>query len=155
MTTKESEPKAQDIDIVMISANANYVACRLKEAQMFVISMRNIQYQAEKEVRTKTNPKNIVLQEYHDFLDVSSKKNSDTFSSYQKYDHKIHLEKEQKPGHAPLYMIFSKELDTIKRILILIQPKDLFRQAWYLLFCQYFLLKNQEEEFDFVLITKD
>ena len=56
--------------------------------------MRDIQYQAEKKARAETDPKSIVSTEYHDFLDVFSKKNSDTLPLHQKYDHKIYLKKE-------------------------------------------------------------
>ena len=97
--TKTLEPKARDIDITMFGVDTYYVACRLKRAQVFAISMRDIQYQAEKEVRAKTNPKSVRPQEYHDFLDVFSKIDSNTLPPYQKYDHKIYLEDEQKPGH--------------------------------------------------------
>ena len=91
LATKTSEPRAKDIDIAMIGIDTYCIAYYLKKAQMFVISMKNIQYQAEKEVKTKTNPKIVVAQESHDFLNVFSKKNSDTLLSYQKYDHKIYL----------------------------------------------------------------
>ena len=79
--------------------------------------MKDIQYQAEKKARAETDPKSVVPQEYHDFLDVFSKKNSDTLPPHRKYDHKIHLEEEQKPGHAPLYKMSPKELDVVKRYL--------------------------------------
>ena len=59
-TTKTSEPKAKDIDITMIGADAYCAACHLKGAQVFVISMRDIKYQAEKEARAKTDPKSVV-----------------------------------------------------------------------------------------------
>ena len=117
LTTKISEPKAKDIDIAMIGVNAYCTACRLKRAQVFAVSMRDIQYQTEKEARAETDPKSVVPQEYHDFLDVFSKKDSDTLLLHRKYDHKIHLEEEQKPGLAPLYMMSPKELDAVKRYL--------------------------------------
>ena len=79
--------------------------------------MRDIQYQAEKKTEIEIDLKNVVTQEYHNFLDVFSKKDLDTLSLYWKYDHKIHLEKEQKPSHAQLYKIFPKELDAVKRYL--------------------------------------
>ena len=41
-TTKTSEPKAKDIDIAMIGADAYRAACHLKRAQVFAISMRDI-----------------------------------------------------------------------------------------------------------------
>ena len=114
---KTSEPKTKDIDIAMIGADAYRAACRLKGAQVFAVSMKDIQYQAEKEARAETNPKSVVPQEYYNFLDVFSKKNSDTLLSHQKYDHKIYLEEEQKPSHAPLYKMSPKELDAVKHYL--------------------------------------
>ena len=78
LATKTSEPKTKDIDIAIIGADAYRAACRLKGAQVFAISMKDIQYQAEKEARAETDPKSVVPQEYHDFLDVFSKKDSDT-----------------------------------------------------------------------------
>ncbi len=53
--------------------------------------MRDIEYQAEKEARDKTNLKSVVSQEYYNFLDVFSKKDLEILSSYRKYDHKIYL----------------------------------------------------------------
>ncbi len=41
---KTSEPKAKDIDIAMIGADTYCTTCRLKRAQMFAVSMRDIQY---------------------------------------------------------------------------------------------------------------
>lgn len=42
LATKTSQLKVKNIDIVMIGANTYYVACRLKKAQVFIISIRNI-----------------------------------------------------------------------------------------------------------------
>ena len=78
LTTKTSKPKAKDIDIAMIGADAYCTACHLKGAQVFAVSMRDMQYQAKKEARAETDPKNVVPQEYHDFLNVFSKNDSHT-----------------------------------------------------------------------------
>ncbi len=61
---------------------------------MFTVSIRDIQYQAEKKARAETDPKSVAPQKYHDFLDVLSKKDLDTLPLHRKYDHKIHLEEE-------------------------------------------------------------
>ena len=82
---------------------------------MFTLLMKNIQYQAKKEARAETNLTNVISQEYHNFLNVFSNKDLNTLPPYQKYDHKIHLEEKQKPGHIPLYKMSPKELDAIKR----------------------------------------
>ena len=44
MATKTSESKAKDTDIAMIGADAYCTAYYLKRAQIFTISMRDIQY---------------------------------------------------------------------------------------------------------------
>ena len=110
--------KTKEVEVVMIGADAYYVACRLKEAQVFAVSMTDLEYQVEKEAKPKTNPRTIILAEYHDlldvFLDIFSKKNSDTLPLHQKYNHKIILEKEQKHNYAPLYKILLQELDAVK-----------------------------------------
>ena len=56
LTTKTSKPKAKNIDIAMIGVDTYRAACRLKGAQVFAISMKNIQYQAKKKARVKTDP---------------------------------------------------------------------------------------------------
>ena len=89
----------------MIGADTYCVTCKLKRAQVFAISIRKLEYQAEKKTRPETNRKSIVLQEYHNSLDVFSKKDSDTLPSYQKYNHEIILEEQKKPGHTPLYKL--------------------------------------------------
>ncbi len=67
--------------------------------------MRDLEYQAEKEVSPETDPRTVVSAEYHNLLDVFSKKNSDILPPYRKYDHKILLEEQQKHSHTRLYKI--------------------------------------------------
>ena len=89
LATKTTKPKAKNIYIAMISMNVYCIVCHLKKAQIFTVLMRDIQYQAEKKARAEINPKSVVFQEYYNFLDIFSKKDSDTFSLHQKYNHKI------------------------------------------------------------------
>ena len=56
--------------------------------------MRDLEYQLEKKARPETDPKTLLLKEYQDFLDVFSKKDSDTLPLYQKYNYKIVLKEE-------------------------------------------------------------
>ena len=66
-----------------------------QKAEIFAISMRDIEYQLNKGIKPLTNPKTVVQEEYHDFLDVFSKGISDTLKPYGKYDHKIELLKDK------------------------------------------------------------
>lgn len=101
----------------MIGMNVYCIVYHLKRAQEFTISIKDIQYEAEKEGKAKTNPKSIISQEYHDFHDLFSKKDSNTLLSHHKYDWKIQLEEEQKPSFAKLYKMSLKELDVVKQYL--------------------------------------
>ena len=107
----------KEVDVAMIGADAYRAACRLRGAQVFAVSMRDLEYQAEKEARPETDPRSVVPEEYHNLLDVFSKKDSDTLPPHRKYDHKIILEEQQKHGHAPLYKMSPQELDAVKRYL--------------------------------------
>ena len=103
LEAKESTLATKKIDVTMIDADVYCVAYKLKRAQVFAVSMRDLEHQAQKEARPETHPKSIVPKEYHDLLDVFSKKNSDTLPPHQKYHHKIILEEKQKYGYALLY----------------------------------------------------
>lgn len=82
---------------------------------MFIVFMRDIQYIVKKKGRAETDLKSVLPQKYYDFLDDFLKKASDTLPPYQKYDHKIQLEKKQKPGHRSLYKMFLKESNAVKQ----------------------------------------
>ena len=49
--------------------------------------MKDIKYQLNKMVKTPTNPKTMMLKEYHKFLDVFLKEASDTLLPHSKYNH--------------------------------------------------------------------
>ena len=77
-----------------------------QRAEIFAISMRDIKYQLNKTTKPPTNPKTVVPEEYHDFLDMFLKDISDTLRPYGKYDHKIELLKDKdlasNLGHSAL-----------------------------------------------------
>ena len=62
-------------DIAMIDANAYFLAYQLKKAQVFAISIRDLEFHTEKEARPEKNPKTDIPKKYHDLLDVFSRKN--------------------------------------------------------------------------------
>ncbi len=57
--------------------------------------------------------------EYHDFLNVFSKKKANIFSSHKKHDHRIELEKDHESNHeyVSLYNLSEKKLLLIKKYL--------------------------------------
>ena len=78
--------------------------------------MRDIKYQLEKTTKTSTDPKTVVSEEYHKFLDVFSKEASDTLSEHSKYDHRIRfLEGYKHHGNSPLRAMSEPKLQFVKK----------------------------------------
>lgn len=96
----------------------------------------------KKKARPETNLKSIVPEEYHDFQDVFSKKNSDTLSFYQMFNYKIILKEQQENGYTPLYKISPQKHNVVKCYL---------NKLSSLLVSDFFFSKSQVEKFDFVL----
>ena len=55
-----------------------------------------------------------VPEEYHDFVDVFSKKKSDTLAPHHPYDLKIELESDQLPKLGPIYSLSDVEQKTLQ-----------------------------------------
>ena len=88
------------------------------ENKLNAISMKDIKYQLNKTTRTLTNPKTVVLKEYHKFLDVFSKETSDTLSPHPKYNHQICLlEGYRDHGNNPFSKMFEPKLQFVKKFL--------------------------------------
>ena len=91
--------KTKPLDLAFIGAALFQYLAKQKDIKIFAasmrdiknklnaISMKNIEYQLNKTAKTPTDPKIVVLKEYHKFLDIFSKKALDTLSPHLKYDH--------------------------------------------------------------------
>lgn len=88
------------VNVILIDVDAYCTAYKLKRAQVFAISMKELEFQATKEAKLETDLKSVIPEKYHDFLDIFSKKDLDTFLFHRKYDHKIILKKEHQYGYA-------------------------------------------------------
>ena len=78
--------------------------------------MRDIEYQLEKAIKTPTDLKTVVPEEYHEFLDVFLKKASDTLSEHSKYDHRIQFLKNYKNhGNSSLQAMSEPKLQFVKK----------------------------------------
>ena len=88
------------------------------EDELNAISMKDIEYQLNKTAKTPTDPKTVVPEEYHEFLDVFSKEASDTLSPHSKYDHQIRLpEGYRDHGHSALSKMSEPNLQFVKKFL--------------------------------------
>ena len=51
------------VDVAIIGANTYCTICKLRRAQVFAISLRDLKYRAEKKVKPETNLRSVVLEE--------------------------------------------------------------------------------------------
>ena len=99
----ELADKTKPIDLTFIGGAPFTYLTKQKDIENFAISIRDIKYLLEKATKTPTDPKTVILEEYHKFLDVFSKEASDTLSEHSKYDHRIRfLEGYKNYGNSPL-----------------------------------------------------
>lgn len=63
-----------EVDVAIISINIYCLAYKIKKAQFFAILIKNLEFQAVKEARPKTDFKTIVPEKYHNLLYMFSKK---------------------------------------------------------------------------------
>jgi hypothetical protein len=60
------------------------------------------------------NPRNVVPQEYYEYLDLFSAKEADTLPPYRPYDHKVTLEEGKTPPFGPMYNMSHDELRALR-----------------------------------------
>ena len=114
----ELADETKPIDLTFIGGAPFTYLVKQKNVEIFAISMRNIKYQLEKTTKTPTDPKTMVPEEYHEFLDVFSKEASDTLSEHSKYDYRIRfLESYKNHGNSPLRAISKPKLQFVKKFI--------------------------------------
>ena len=65
-------------------------------AEVTAVSTDNINFQINKTDKLSTDPKTVVPEEYHNFLNEFSKEASDTITAHSKYNQRIRLLKSHK-----------------------------------------------------------
>lgn len=88
-----------------------------KNMEIFAILMQNIEYQLNKDKKPLTNPATRVLKCYHKFLNVFSKKASNTMSAYSKHNYVIRLLNEKDHSQAALRAMPKEKLVFVKKFL--------------------------------------
>ena len=122
--------EAKPLDLAFIDAAPFQYLVKQKDVKIFVVSMqdienelnailmKDIEYQLNKTAKAPTDPKTMVPEEYHKFLDVFSKEASDTLSPHSKYNHQIRLLEGYKDyGNSPLSKMFESKLQFVKKFL--------------------------------------
>lgn len=112
-----SKPEEKPLQLAMIGAAPFAYLAKQKDVEIFAISMRDIEYQLNKDERPPTDPATKVPECYHEFLDVFSKEASNTVSAHSKHDHVIRLLSEKDHGQAALRAMPKEKLVFVKKFL--------------------------------------
>ena len=83
--------KPLDLAMICGALFMHLAGLKKQKAKIFAILIQDIEYQLNKKTKPLTNPKTVVPEEYHNFLDIFSKDILDTLRPYGKYNHKIKL----------------------------------------------------------------
>ena len=110
--------KTKSIDFAFIGGTPFTYFAKQKDIEICAISMRDIEYQLNKTTKTPTDPKTVILEDYHKFLDVFSKEALDILSEHSKYDYKIRfLEGYKDHGNSSLHAMSELKLQFVKKFL--------------------------------------
>ena len=106
------------LELAMVDAVPFQYFTKQKDVEIFVISMRDLEYQLNKAKKHITDLVIVVPECYHEFLDIFLKKTSDKVSLHSKYNHKIKLLKKYKDhGQTALCEISKPQLEFVKKFL--------------------------------------
>lgn len=116
-TASEPKRQAKAIEILQIGAAPFHLLSKQKDAECFSISLKDIQDHQERQQAKEVDPLDVLPKEYHDLVNVFSKKHADELPPHRDLDHKIVLQEEAKPGYCPLYNMSQEELVVVKEYL--------------------------------------
>ena len=87
--------------------------------ELFSVTIKDINTYLDKQAKSETDPRRVLPKEYHEFLDVFSRKASDELPKHKSFDHHIELEgdPEKELRNPPLYSMSTEELRIVKKYL--------------------------------------
>ena len=118
LTTSKPEtvkPTGNVTDITMIGAAAYSTLARKPGYHIFAASMADIEKALEP--KKEVDPLTILPEEYHEFIDVFSRKESDILPPHRPYDHKITLKDSSSLPFSRLYPISRDKLLVLHKYL--------------------------------------
>ncbi|KKA22077.1 Gag/polymerase/env polyprotein [Rasamsonia emersonii CBS 393.64] len=119
----ESSQDLPKIDIAAIGGSAFTRYMKGNSAEVFVTSLYEIDKMIQHkkplcDITEEADLRKLVPSYYHDYLDVFSKRASDTLPPSRPCDHKIELTMENTLGYSPLYKQSAEELEATKKYIM-------------------------------------
>lgn len=151
-TVLKTSPNIKTLELAMVGAALFEYLAKQKHVDIFTVLMQNIKNQLNKAKKPATDPVTKVLECYHDFLDIFSKKNSDKISLHLKYDHKIELLNRSKDhGQIVLRDMSKPQLEFVKKFLAKNLKTNFIKASRALLSLLILLAKKLEDGIRFYI----
>ena len=111
--------KQKNFEVFSISiCNIDERLDSLHGLEVTTVSTNNISLQMSKTDKLPTDPRTVVPEDYYDFLDVFSRKASDTVAAHSKYNNRIWLLENYKSlGHSLLLRMSQEQCEFVKKFL--------------------------------------
>ncbi len=154
---EESTDDENIIEIHSIAVASFNILSRQKNVKIFAVFMKDLEIQLKKQdSNIVTDSKSVILCEYHDFLNVFSKKKANVLSSHKKHDHRIELLFEKKKNHeyAFLYNLSKEELQLIKKYFKKHLNKDFIESSTALYASSILFVKKSNDKLRFCVDYK-
>ena len=104
-------------DMIFVDVVVYNLLSKQKNVKLFVISLKNIDDQIQKNTDTLIDLNIIFFEEFHDLINVFFKITSDELTSHKKHDHEIVIKENQKLNHSFLREINFQKLNFVKKYL--------------------------------------
>ena len=109
---KKELPEAP-FEIKMITAAPFFHVSKQKGVELFSASLKDV----EKTLKPKqhTDPATKLFPELHEFFELFFHQKTNKLPPHKPYDHKIKFIKNKQPGYGPLYSMFQKKIQILKK----------------------------------------
>jgi len=109
---------AKTLDVCMIGAApfvrlADWARKAPEGYEIFAVSLKDVEKALAP--RVTIEPREKLPKEYHEFLDVFSRREADKLPPHRSYDHKIQLTEGSEPSFGPLYDMSREELQVLRK----------------------------------------
>ena len=141
---KKELPEAP-FEIKMITAAPFFHVSKQKGVELFSAFLKDV----EKTLKPKqhTDPATKLFPELHEFFELFFHQKTNKLPPHKPYDHKIKFIKNKQPGYGPLYSMFQREFQILKKFLDENLAKGFIRAIFFQPQPQFYLLKNREKVF--------
>ena len=150
-TSKDARSKDcfASFNMIFVNAAVYNLLFKQKNVKLFVIFLKDIDDQIQKNIDIFIDSKILFSEKFHDSINVFFKITSDELTSHREHDHIIVIKENQKLNHNSLREISFRELNFVKKYLENHLKKEFIVVSHAFYFSSILLIKKSSEELKF------